>query len=626
MSGAVAVLRREIAEHRLLLAGALLISLFPVLLPFLPGFEQSAGDVAEARGGAALILAGVLSTILALTLGATVLARDLSERRLGFYFSRPISGLAIWAGKILAALAVTVTAVAVVLLPVLLLGDLKSMDRFLGVAPLPLAVLWSGLLLLLLLAAHTVSSMVRSRTAWLLLDVAAAVVVAGLLLASYRRLVGEGAAFMVVQLLAIVFGAVFVLALLAANLLQILRGRTDLHRGHRWLSSVLWSLLLTGALATAGYSEWVLRAEPEDLRTLFQARSSPDGDWVYLTGRAGGRLGYEPSFLLEASSGRFVRIRLHPTFWHFNRLEFSADGRWAAWLEGGETASLVRVDLKDPELRTVRQVLRQVPGELALSPDGRHLALKMSDRLVVQETATERLIASVPLPPSEARIQFRDPGRLLLLRRDFQEDPTTVIEELDLASGKLSRLSAIPGNTWKSSLSPDGRRLLTSSSEGRGFRLYDVATGAELAQLQPPPNVGFTGEAAFLRDGRVVVSRWSYSGTELRIFDRDGARVLRTFRWPHYRDLQIGGELSGDRLLVILSERRYNRRDNRLKTVVLDLATGQSRPLGEGLLPLWDYSEEPGPVAPSLFFRPGRKELVRLDPATGELRKVLNLS
>ncbi len=626
MKSFVAVLRREIAEHRLLLAGAFLVSLFPVLLPLLPGIAgQSPDDVADARGGAALILAGVLSAILAATLGATVLARDLSERRLGFYFSRPISGLAIWAGKTLAALVVTLTGVAVVLFPVFLLGDFTNADRFLGFPPLALALLWSGLVLLLLLVAHTVSSMVRSRTAWLLLDLTAAVVIAGLLLASYRRLIGEGA-YMVAQLLVLAFLVLFLLALLIANLMQILRGRTELHRGHRWLSSVLWSLLLTGAVALAGYTEWVLRAQPEDLSTLFQARCSPDGEWLYLAGLAAGRPGYEPTFLMEASSGRFVRLHLPPAFWHFDRLEFSRDGRWAAWLEGGETVSLVRLDLKAPELRPVRQVLREAPGEIALSPDGSHLAVRLPNRLVVEETATARLIASVPVQSSEAYLHFRDPNHLLLVRSVPQED-STVIDELDLASGKLSRVSSISGWVWQSAISPDGRRLFMNNREGRGFQVHDVATGAELARLEPPPNVASTGRATFLRDGRIVASRWSYGGTELRVFDRDGSRVLQTFRWPDYRDLQVGGELSGDRLIVILSKERYRRHPMALKTVVLDLATGQSRPLGvAGLVPLWDYSEEPSLMDLKLFFRPARRELFRLDPETGEVQKVLTLS
>ncbi|HEX2224403.1 MAG TPA: hypothetical protein VHN15_09370 [Thermoanaerobaculia bacterium] len=619
----VAVLRRELNEHRLLLAGAGLISLFPVLLPFLPGVGKSPSDIADARGGAALILAALLSALLAVALGATVLARDLSERRLGFYFARPIPGLAIFAGKTVAALAVTLTAAAVVLLPPLLLGDLANIGRFLGIPAVPLAVLWSGLVLVVLLAAHTLSSIVRSRSAWLLLDFAAAVLVTGLLMAGYGRL-NQAGAYGLSYLLALVFLAFAMLALGAAALVQILRGRTELHQGHRWLSSVLWGLLITGLAALAGYSVWALRAEPKDLRNLFLARSAPDGDWVYLIGTAAGRPGYEPGFLLESSSGRFVRLGSLRLSRLLDTLDFSADGRWAAWLEGGSAPALAWVDLKAPELRPVRRALPEAPAEIALSPDGRHLAIRLRSRLLVEEKATGRLIASVPLPSSEARLHFPDSSRLFLLRANVQEGAETVIEELDLASGKLSRVLATPGRLWRGTLSPDGRRLLMSNDEGRGFRLFDVATGAELARLQPPPNVSDFGQLAFLSNGRIAVGRWSYTSTELRIYDRDGAHVLQTFRWPGYKDFQLGGELSGDRLVVILSKERFNR-SQQFRTVVLDLGTGESRPLGQGLVPLWTYSDEPGRLEPSLFLRQ-RKELFRLDPETGEPRRILSLS
>ena len=95
LQGLWAVLCREIAERRLLLLAAALVGLVPLAVPFLPGV--AAPDPGEIRTGTALALCLVVTAVLALTLGATVIAGDLSERRLGFYFSRPLAGWAIWA-------------------------------------------------------------------------------------------------------------------------------------------------------------------------------------------------------------------------------------------------------------------------------------------------------------------------------------------------------------------------------------------------------------------------------------------------------------------------------------------------------------------------------------------------
>lgn len=635
----ITVLRREVAEHRLLLAGACLISLFPLLIPFVPGIARSSSDVAELRGGAALILAGLVSTLLAVILGATVLARDLSERRLGFYFSRPISGLAIWAGKTLAALAVTLTAGAVILLPAGLLGDFENISRLSGwvsgisilqrwSSGLVLAALWTALLLVLLLVAHTVSSMVRSRNAWLLLDLAAAVLIAGLLAAGYGRLAGQGA-FLVAQLLLFALLALFVLALVAANLTQILHGRTELHRGHRWLSSVLWSVLLTGSLAFAGYSQWLSRAEPADLRRILEARSAPAGDWVYLAGTTAGHLRHGSIFLLQPSSGRFVRVMpMHPD-WFYQKIAFSDDGSWAAWVEApGKTATLVRLDLKASEPRPVRHAIREMPGLIVLSQDGSRLALRFRDRLLVEETATARLLASVPLPLYEdVTLHFRDPGHVLLVRSEGSlGGDATVVEELDIATGKVSRISTLLGIAWsRSALSPDGRRILLRNYKGRTILLFDVETGEQLSQLQFPYRVEAPGEALFLSDGRIVVSRWNKAGTEMRLFDQDGGRTLQTFRWPDYRSVVIGGELPSGQLAVTFGLREKSALGDRFQGAILDPARGTTRLLSPGMISFWYPEGGTGAVQSRLFLR-NRKELVRIDPKTGEFQKILTLS
>ena len=66
---------------------------------------------------------------LAIGLGASVIGEDLAERRLGFYFSRPLSGWAIWASKNLAAILITLGTGLVFVLPVALLSGQPALGH-----------------------------------------------------------------------------------------------------------------------------------------------------------------------------------------------------------------------------------------------------------------------------------------------------------------------------------------------------------------------------------------------------------------------------------------------------------------------------------------------------------------
>lgn len=187
MRAFLAVARRELAEKRFVFFAAIVASLIPFAVPLVR--HLGGGPAKEARAFTALLLAGTVGTALALVLGATVLATETATRRIGFYFSRPISALALWTGKVSASLVIVLGALAVVLGPTLLvnrsfapLGDLLP----LGAAGAAAAVI--AFFLLLLLFASTAGIATRSRSPLLAADIVALALVALLFWNALARL------------------------------------------------------------------------------------------------------------------------------------------------------------------------------------------------------------------------------------------------------------------------------------------------------------------------------------------------------------------------------------------------------------------------------------------------------
>ena len=349
MRGFVAILRRELFERRLLGLLALALGLIAAVLPLAPGIRPDRMSVSDLQGGTALGLALLLTVILAFFLGSSMIAADLAERRLGFYFSRPLPGWAIWAGKMAAALVLILSGGILVLVPAALLGGNLNLDGIWGVGNVisvsgpSLVVSWVAFLLLVLLATHAVSVILRARSSWALLDLAALAVVAGLVWGALRRLKLEGVllrstfparvdqpgvvAWMELGLLAAVL-----LALAVAGALQVVRGRTDLRRAHRVLSQGLWGMLLAAVLLFVGFAAWVLAAGPGDLLGFSGVAAAPGSHWLAFDGPAARRPGYHPSFLYDLDSGRTVRA-------HFGLLaNFDDFGRVDAHLNFRPTA------------------------------------------------------------------------------------------------------------------------------------------------------------------------------------------------------------------------------------------------------------------------------------------------
>src|SRR5262249_42743745 len=111
----IAISLREVWERRTTYAASAAFGVIPILILAFDGFGLAPGREVAA------LLAGVIFTALtggiALMSGTSIIGRELTQRRLGFYFARPVSGFAIWVGKFLGGLLLTLTAPLLSLIP-----------------------------------------------------------------------------------------------------------------------------------------------------------------------------------------------------------------------------------------------------------------------------------------------------------------------------------------------------------------------------------------------------------------------------------------------------------------------------------------------------------------------------
>jgi hypothetical protein len=469
-----------------------------------------------------------------------------------------------------------------------------------------LVVIWLGILLLTISAAHAVSVMVRSRSPWLLLDLAALGVTASVAGTCLLILIRKGAGLpiywnrfgpgpfgggpTVLLYVKILVALMALLGLTVAGGVQVTRGRTDLRRGHRALSITLWSLLLPASLLLAGYTRWFLAVSPESLVSVDWIGGSPASPWIAVQGRADHRGGYLPGFLFDVGSGRFVRADFGLSYLSSSPLvRFSADGGRAVWLESSDASVTVGSDL---ELMTLN--LRQphaspqptrilLPGGVlafALSPDGRRIAAVHDHRLTVDEIDSGRLLASVNLQNDDyhemRQLVFSGPDRVRLYNLDFTFAPQPslsrgmilAVSELDVPTGKLTitRIEELLDglSTW--TVGPSADRVLLR--ERHTLQLRDGATGKLIAELG-----GEGTRASFLPDGRIAVLTRETAGSDLRILETAAGAELHRFHFPVVRTVLVADQPGPETVRVVT---RGPGGSAPWQLWTLDLATGEA--------------------------------------------------
>ncbi len=313
-----------------------------------------------------------------------------------------------------------------------------------------------------------------------------------------------------------------------------------------------WSLALVGLALCWAVVLWaILPAAP---RATFRVDRSDDAHW----GMQGGRLlataaeasgpGYRgPIDLWDVQDGRHVGTIGEPS-WHWDDrdLTFPPDGRTLAIrLEGDEALRLYRI--KDGALvdRIPWGDTLPVVESTVVGPNGRWLALTFSDRWSEDGFCLWDLARDAParIWHGKAHVpQFSPDGGTLAVPEWAQSESVT-LWDTETASPrhvlKVGHVLPDGGELINGQFSPDGRYYHATDRQ-HDFdakvvryiaRVWDVATGREVASLPDAEHATFSG------DGRAFVTTLG----EARL----GKAILRVYSVPSFRpraDMTIGPE------------------------------------------------------------------------------------
>ena len=403
----LALANRQLLENRPIFALALICGLATLALPFVIGTSTTTANQREflenIRGGAQ-VLGMVVSYGVAFYLGISLFGRELSEKRMGFFFSRPISTNALWIGKLLGAWLLIASSLLLVWLPAILIGGLSFL--FQEKISWPVILFVTGALPFLFCLGLTASIAFRSKSWWLTVDLVSLMVAVLLVLFGVDRLEREGA------LRPLIFGSLFlsvvaITGMLVASRISLGQGRTSLRSVHRVMSLCLWSIVFLGVGLFDGYTRWVVAVTPDDFTQLRNA-SPVSNDWLLIDGSVRYRPDYFPALLHNPVTGQFVRIGDLDT--EFSLPSISPDGQYAAWVHipiyrsstpnvDRNSGNLVvcRLEGTIPKPKTT-SLIYDLKTHFVFSPDGKSLAAITPDRVELIQLQTQRVVNQFPLP------------------------------------------------------------------------------------------------------------------------------------------------------------------------------------------------------------------------------------
>jgi ABC-type transport system involved in multi-copper enzyme maturation permease subunit len=524
MQKALAIARREIEERSFVFITAVILTLAPALALVVP--RGTLHDRLSAFGILSLILAVGFTGGLAITLGASLVGRELTEKRMSFYFSRPVTGAQIWFGKLTAALSILMICIAIVFLPSVFFYPAVSSSWV--TFPFLLSLIIGGSLFLLLIG-HTLSTIFRARSAWIAVDFGAGVMFKIALFAILLPLLLHAALGDVTLILAGV-AIVFMLVIAIGGAWQVARGRIDARRNHRELSKVLWTSLAVVLAIVFATVSWFMSFGPHDLDRAWVRSSAKN--WILIHGVVRHRGDLTATFLYDIASGASIPVA-------GGRVQFDSTGTAAAWEEPvspvtvaidtllsqyrKETMELVACRLAaGAKPKHTGIFINGTAAQFEITPDLSRLAVILDQTLTVYDVNTGNALASLRVPNGFMYMSFASPSLLRYFTHDDVKKMLT-LHALDLTTRAVRTLVETNGNYGR--IGGDGRTLVVWSRGVEGvpaIRLFDIESGREL----PAPPLAEDDTVRVMRDGRLMVIRSGH------ISVYNGASLVRDIPLP----------------------------------------------------------------------------------------------
>jgi hypothetical protein len=552
MKTAIAIIERDLRERRFIFVASLAFGFVPfIAVAILPGLRAHAEEFVAIFSAALLFF---FPLAVALGLGSSMIGGDLTARRLSFYFSKPISSRSLWYGKLVAALVTIYAAMLLSATP----GAIYTWNYKFGQWGERRSIFLASIIAApaVLLLAHVLSTMMRSRSSWIAVDAIGLAVSAAAGYWILRPIFDAGATYLFIAVLIFLCAATLV-ALIVSGAWHLGRARTDRLANHIELSKYLWSALAIILAVAGSYVAWITHPSPE--RVTFEAvYPAPQGPWVAVAGKVPWAQDYRAAVLLNLENGKFVR--LPSSEFAGGAIAFSRDGRAVAW-----THNEIVTRSLDPVGEESRTAIRTSPEVLlVMSDDGKRLAYIDDGILNVADATNGHSLASVRVAtPSRwfTWMYFATPDVVRLIvsketpeQRNVPRLNTVDISELDVRTRhfvKTGTFNVMARYLWASA-TQDGSRLFVHSHRPAdptdAFFVVDARTGSRLQTLTPPRNNGFVS-----LDDRVLWINRTSQGLELvqETLNGDVSRGIDLGRG--YFGYVIAGR--GDRVLVSVFER-----------------------------------------------------------------------
>jgi hypothetical protein len=610
MNHTLAVAQKELVEKRFVFAAPAAAALVVLLLPLAPRVPANSWQSIYVVGSAIFAVAFGLG--LAAVLGATTIGRELTERRLSFYFAKPLAAPAIWFGKLIAVVLLVVSSFAIAMIPAFFAGT-KAIRAVWAGEGRNFVALVAILATLFFFVAHMLSTIARARTAWAFVDLLLMVVVGWVGWSIVQPLLMHMALEMLILLLQI-FAWLMLIAVVATGVWQLSRGRTDKVQSHRAMSQFLWPCT-AGALAVcAAIVWWVVSATPSDLTGIDNLELSPAGNYFVIAGKAVHRRDYVAQFLIDKRNGAYTRLGAVVA------RDFTPDGSKMFEIRPIIRRS-VRGEVVIRDLVSGGEVstgLTTTPyASMVFTNDATRVAYVEHVILSIYDVPTKTSIGTKRLPfESPQAMWFATPDILRIYAADVQKSSSEpVLRTLHMyeyvVSTKTFRETGAYQKTDRNlffTANQDGTRLFVRRGDG-GADVVDAVTGAVLLTVDGTRVASFT-------DGRLAVLK----GSTVRILTREGA-VAKEIAIDNAPDDYVAlRAMSGSKILVFVNPRLDN---GKSRVFVADANTGAIVRREEGISPAMSMRYYGGDLrqvelAPEPIIADRDRDFLRWNPITNE--------